>query len=154
MSDIIDRQVDPYFRNRAIWTTWKSIFPFDFNRRYWTSIDTLFNYRNLAVDIKWFSHHMVWRLTCAVWRLHFTTKRLDKLTAVHSKRRTSTRTSSDGCSKLFPISDNVSVVIQDVLVQHFRFLYKSWARRFHGWWFWFYYKRISWGLAVCRKRQS
>ena len=100
--------------------------------------DTLFNYRNLAVDVKWFSHHIASRLTCAVWRLHFTTRRLDhrnkiisifyyfygldKLTTVHCKRLTSTRTSSDGCPKLFPISDNVSMVIQGVLVQHFRFL--------------------------------
>ena len=28
--------------------------------------------------------------------------------------RTSTRTSGDGCPKLFPISDNVSVVIQEI----------------------------------------
>ena len=57
----------------------------------------------------------------SVSRLHFTIGRLDKLIAVHYKRRTSTRTSSDGCRKLLPISDNVSVVIQGVLVQHFRF---------------------------------
>ena len=83
--------------------------------------DTLFN-RNLAVDIKWFFAHIAWRFTCTVWRLHFTVGRLDKLTAVHCKRQTSTRTSSDRCPKLFPISDNVSVVKQGVLMQHFRFL--------------------------------
>ena len=55
----------------------------------------------------------------AGWRCKLS---LDKVTAAHCKRRTSTRTSSSGCPKLFPISDNVSVVIQGVLVQHFRFL--------------------------------
>ena len=85
-------------------------------------IDTLFNYRNEAVDIKWFCAQIAWRLPCTVWRLHFTIERLDKVTAAHCKRRTSTRTSSNGCPKLFPISDNVSVVIQGVLVQHFKFL--------------------------------
>ena len=40
------------------------------------------------------------------------------------KLRTSTRTSSDGSPKLLPISDNVSVVIQGVLAQHFRFFNK------------------------------
>ena len=94
-----------------------------------TYTDTLFNYRNLAVDIKWLPAHIVWRLTCAVWRLtcavwrlHFTIGRLDKLAAVHCKRRTSAWTSSDRCPKLFPISDTVSVVLQGVLVQYFRFL--------------------------------
>ena len=80
-----------------------------------------FNHRNMAVDIKWFSAHIAWRLTSAVSRLHFKTGQLDKLTAIHYKRRTSTWTSRDGCPMLLPISDNVSVVIQGVLVQHFRF---------------------------------
>ena len=66
------------------------------------------------------------RLTCAASNLHFTIGRLDKLTTVHCKRRsrTSTRTSSDGCPKLLPISDNVSVVILGALVHHFRFFNK------------------------------
>ena len=84
--------------------------------------DTLFNYRNFAVDIRWFSAHIAWRLTCTVWGLYFTIERPYKLIAVHCKRRTSTRTSSDGCPKLFRNSDSVSVVIQGVLEQHFRFL--------------------------------
>ena len=54
-------------------------------------------------------------LTFDFCRLHFTIRRLDKVTAVHCQRRTSTQTSNDGCPKLFPISDNVSVVIQGVL---------------------------------------
>ena len=58
--------------------------------------------------------------TCAASRFNFTIGRLDKLVALHCKRRTWTRTSSDGCLKLLSISDNVSVVIQDVLVQHSR----------------------------------
>ena len=44
--------------------------------------DTLFNYRNLAVDIKWFCAQIAWRLTCTVWRLHLTIERLDKVTAL------------------------------------------------------------------------
>ena len=36
--------------------------------------------------------------------------------------QTSNVNSGDGCPKLFPISGNASVVIQGVLVQHFRFL--------------------------------
>ena len=59
------------------------------------------------------------RLTFAFYNL-----RLDKLAVVHCKRRTSTRRSGGGCPKLFPISDNVSVVIQGVLEQHFRFFNK------------------------------
>ena len=73
--------------------------------------------RRLIFNIKLFSAHIAWRLTCTVWRLHFTIGRIDKLTADHCKRRTSTRTPSNRCLKLFPITDNVSVVIQGVLVQ-------------------------------------
>ena len=58
--------------------------------------------------------------------------RLDKIIAFHCQRRKSTRTTSDECPKLLPISDNVSVVIQDT-VQHFSFFLENRiARTFHG----------------------
>ena len=57
----------------------------------------------------------------------FSIERLDKLVALHCKSRTSTRTSSDGCRKLLPIIDNVSVVIQDALVQHLDSFNKSYS---------------------------
>ena len=60
-------------------------------------------------------------LTFDLCRLTFcilTIGRLDKLTAVHCKRQTSTRTSCDGCPELLLISDNISVVIQGVLVMY------------------------------------
>ena len=60
-----------------------------------------------------FPAHVAWRLTCAVSRLYLKTGRLDKLIVVHCQRRTTTRTPSYGCPKLFLISDNVSVVTQD-----------------------------------------
>ena len=96
--------------------------------------------------------HVAWRLTCVVWRLHFTIGRLDKLTAVHCKRRTSTRTSSNGCPKLLPISDNVSVIIQGVLVLHLILLINRTARTFHGSWLWFDYKRSSYFVLIQRNR--
>ena len=50
---------------------------------------------------------------------YFTIGRLDKLTAAHFKRRKSSQTSGGGCPNLFPISANVSVVIEGVLVAAF-----------------------------------
>ena len=68
--------------------------------------DTLLNYRDLAADIKWFCAQTAWRL--------------------HSRSLQTPNVNSNvnQWMKLFPISDNVSykVVIQGVLVQHFRFL--------------------------------
>ena len=94
------------------------------------------------------SAHMAWRFTCAVWRLHFTVERLDKFT--HGKRRTSTRTSSDGWPKLLPINDNVLMIIQGAFKI---LLIIRIARKFHGSWFWLYYKGKFLRLAVCRKRK-
>ena len=86
--------------------------------------DTLFNYRNLTVDIKWFCAQIAWRLTCTVWRLHFTIERLDKVTAAHCKRRTSTRTSCNGCPKLFwtpqKLHNNWRSSTGDVVWRHYR----------------------------------
>ena len=51
-------------------------------------VDPQWNY-----DVTWhprierFSAHIAWRLSCAVWRLHFTIGWPDKLTAVHCKRQ-------------------------------------------------------------------
>ena len=52
--------------------------------------DTLFNYRNVVVDV--FCSSILRCLTCAVWRLHVTTGRLDLLQCL---RLTATRTTSD-----------------------------------------------------------
>ena len=51
-----------------------------------THRDTLFKYRNLAVDIKWFSAHIAWRLNCTVSRLHFTIRQLEKVIVVHERQ--------------------------------------------------------------------
>ena len=57
--------------------------------------DKSFDHRRLLTDINDFCAYMASRLGCGVRRLNFKIERLDMLTAVHYKRQTSTRTSSD-----------------------------------------------------------
>ena len=71
--DVITRGSSPWTQNHWPWYVLHT----GFVQNTKSYIETHFvSLQNLAVDIKWFSAHMTWRLTWAVWRLYFTIGRL------------------------------------------------------------------------------
>ena len=107
----------------------------------WQSI--VWSLIHLAIDINNFSARMAWRLKCGIWRINVTIGWLDMLTAVQYKRQLKLK--SNWGLELLSISDNVSLVIQSVLVQYCR-IFIVWYLSVHN--FDFITKKNYFRLAV------